>query len=458
MNETAPSVIQALLQQQRDYFATGQTLEYRSRIKNLKRLKIVIRKYDQQIAEALFLDLHKSYQEAFLTEISLVLGEIDQHLKRLKSWMAPDPIATPWFLQVASSRVIKQPLGVSLVMAPWNYPFMLLMNPLIGALSAGCTAILKPSPYSSHTARLIQRMMEEAFDPACVSVIQGGRQTNADVLKERFDVIFFTGSSEMGKVVMEAASRFLTPVILELGGKCPCIVDEKANLKIAAKRIAWGKMINAGQSCIAPDYLLVHEDLRDELIDRMKNEIHRMYGSDLKASPFYPRIINQKAFDRITRLIQPDKVVYGGQADRNELFIHPTILSGVLPQDPVMQEEIFGPVLPVLTFRHISEAVRQVNLGEKPLAFYYFGRDKRAKEVLLKTTSGGVCVNDTMMHIVNNRLPFGGTGTSGLGKYHGKHSFDAFSHKRSVVSTASWIDFPFRYSPYKGFRLLKRVL
>lgn len=458
MNETSQQEIRDILEDQNRFFSTRQTYDLSFRRKQLKHFRKAVRQREGEIAEALRLDLNKSYQEAWLTEISIVLQEIDLHLSRLSQWSRPEKIASPWYMWPSSSRVVAEPLGVALIMAPWNYPFQLLMNPLIGAISAGCTAVIKPSPYAAHTAKVMAELIAATFEPGYIRLLQGGRQTNQILLEERFDLIFFTGSPDMGRVVMQAAAKNLTPVVLELGGKSPCIVDEQANLRIAARRIAWGKTINAGQTCIAPDYVLVHEDLKDDLTSRIAQEIVRMYGQNVQKSPYYPRIINRRAYDRLWERMKDGRVVFGGQADPDELFIHPTILENISPEAPVMQEEIFGPLLPVLPFRHISEALGFVHDREKPLAFYYFGKNKRTKEVLKATSSGGACINDTIMHIVNHRVPFGGVGSSGMGKYHGKASFDAFSNQRGVIWSPTWLDLPFRYPPFNGFSRIKKML
>jgi aldehyde dehydrogenase (NAD+) len=351
-----------------------------------------------------------------------------------------------------------EPLGVSLIIAPWNYPFQLLMSPLVGAISSGCTAVLKPSPYTPEIARVMEEMISSVFDNKYITTVQGGREVNSFLLEQRWDMIFFTGSPALGKIVMEAASKHLTPVVLELGGKSPCIVDEGADIAIAARRIAWGKTINAGQTCIAPDYILVHAPLKEKLIEALGGEIRRTFGEDPSASEWYPRMVNDQAFKRVTGYLGDGVIRFGGRSDGGDRYIEPTILDGVDPSSPVMQDEIFGPVMPVLTFTKIDEAIKFVNEREKPLAFYYFGRSRRAKEVLSRTTSGGGCINDTLMHITNHHMPFGGVGNSGLGSYHGKQSFLAFSNARAIVKTPTWIDMPFKYVPFRFFSLVKRIM
>lgn len=449
-------VIIQYINNQRVYFATNKTKNINFRLEQLKKLKTAILKNQKKIEDALWEDLHKSPEEAYLTEISIVLSELNHHIKKLKKWAKPKKVSTPLHLLPSSSKVIYEPVGLSLIVAPWNYPFQLLINPLIGAISSGCCSILKPSPYASTTAKVVQEIIEEIFEANYIAVIQGGRDINTILFNERFDIIFFTGSTNVGKVVMKAASQHLTPIILELGGKSPCIVDIGANIDIAAKRIAWGKMINAGQTCIAPDYLFVHHSIKDHLLDKISEHIKKMYGNDIKNSRFYPRIVNNKAIDRLNKLMKQGDICFGGEINKEEKYIAPTIIDNVNPDFLIMQEEIFGPILPVMSFNNVDEAIEYINKNEKPLAFYYFGNNKKAKEVLSKTTSGGACINDTLMHIANHNLPFGGVGNSGLGKYHGKESFLAFSNEKSIVSTPTWIDLPFKYVPFKYFKFIKK--
>jgi len=458
MNETAEQIIVEKLESQRAYFATHQTRDVGFRLTQLRKLRQAIDQYRGKIEQALWDDLHKSPEEAFLTEISIVTGEIDNHIKHLKKWAKPKRVATPIQLLPSSSKIIYEPLGVALIVAPWNYPFQLLINSLVGAISAGCCSILKPSPDAPTIARVMEEMIHEHFAPEYVSVVQGGRETNTRLFAQRFDIIFFTGSPKVGKVVMEAAAKHLTPVVLELGGKSPCIVDADANLDIAAKRIAWGKLINAGQTCIAPDYLLAHQSVKDELLDKIAENIRSMYGPDIQQSRFYPRIVSERAMERLTGLLNQGTIHTGGEVDTSEKYIAPTIIDNVSPDFMVMQDEIFGPILPVITFEQIDEAIEYVNKNEKPLAFYYFGKNKNAKEVLSKTTSGGGCINDTLLHIANHHMPFGGVGNSGTGNYHGRESFLAFSNQRSIVTSPTWIDLPFKYVPFKYFWVLKRIL
>lgn len=376
----------------------------------------------------------------------------------MKKWSKPEKVRTPIHLLPSSSKVIYEPLGVALIVAPWNYPFQLLINSLVGSISSGCCSVLKPSPDTPTIAKVMEDMIVENFDSNYISVFQGGRKTNTILFSQRFDIIFFTGSPKVGKVVMKAAAENLTPVVLELGGKSPCIVDAYADINIAAKRIAWGKLINAGQTCIAPDYLFAHQSIKEELLNKIAKNIQLMYGDNIKQSRFYPRIVNERAIDRLADLLNEGKIHTGGEIDNKARFIAPTIIDNVEPEFRVMQEEIFGPILPVMSFKHIDETIDYINKNENPLAFYYFGKNKKAKGVLAKTTSGGACVNDTLIHISNHNLPFGGVGTSGIRKYHGHESFLAFSNKRAVVTTPTWIDLPLKYAPFKYFSLIKKIV
>ena len=450
--------IQTHLQNHRHFFATQKTKDVDFRIENLRKLKSSILRFEQEICTALWQDLHKSYEEAYLTEISIVLGEIDFHLKNLRRWARPKRVAMPIKLFPSSGKIHYEPLGTALIMAPWNYPFQLVINPLVGAISAGCCAMLKPAPYTSHTAEVIEKMITETFPQEYISVIQGGREVNEMVLKERFDLIFFTGSPSLGKVVMKSASEHLTPVVLELGGKSPCIVDKDADLTIASRRIIWGKTINAGQTCVAPDYLFVHASVKDELVEKMKSALVEMHGENPQKSPFYPRIINDEAMQRLLGLIKNGRIIHGGKFDLADKFIEPTFIDQLQPTDPVMQDEIFGPILPIFTFESIDEPINFINSHEKPLAFYSFGKNKTAQETISRTSSGGGCINDTLLHLGNHKLPFGGVGNSGMGRYHGHHSFLAFSHQRSIVTSQNWFDLKIKYAPFKGLKKLKRFL
>ena len=441
---------------QKQYFRTGQTLDISYRLTALRALKAAILKHEKALTDALWADLHKSYEEAYLTEISIVLGEIDNHISNLRSWASPVHRPTPLKMFPSRSRIVSEPLGSTLIIAPWNYPVQLLLNPLVGAISAGCTAILKPSPYVPTVAKALEDLIADTFESEYVATVQGNRDVNTALLAERYDLIFFTGSPALGRTVMAAAAKNLTPVVLELGGKSPCIVDYDADIEVAARRIAWGKCLNAGQTCIAPDYLLVHSAVKDRLIAALGKEFKALLGENAQQSKHFVRIVNERAFDRLVGYFKDGDIVVGGQTERSERFIAPTILDNVNPESAVMQDEIFGPIFPVVTFQTTAEAVNFVTSREKPLALYYFG--KSGKQVIRTTSSGGACINDTIMHIANENLPFGGVGKSGMSSYHGKNSFDVFSHQRAVVTTPTWLDLPFRYMPYKLFSLVKKIL
>lgn len=458
MKDTSIEEIEILLGNQRNFFARQQTKSIDFRLSHLRKFKAAIKKREKEILEALWLDLHKSNEEAYLTEFSIVMQEIDNHIAHLIAWTKPKKVSTPFHLFPSSSKIIYEPLGVALIVAPWNYPFQLLMNPLVGAITAGCCAMLKPSPNTANIAKVMEDLISETFDAQYISLVQGGRAVNENLFKQRFDIIFFTGSPTVGKVVMRAASEHLCPVVLELGGKSPCIVDKDANIEIAAKRIAWGKTINAGQTCIAPDYLFVHQDIKDELVKKIATNFKLMFGDNPQQSKFFPRIVSDQAMQRLSLLMKEGKIIHGGITDFQDKYIAPTIIDEVLPEFAIMKEEIFGPILPVLTFAHVNEAIDYINSNEKPLAFYYFGKSKNAKDILSKTTSGGACINDTLMHITNHNMPFGGVGNSGLGNYHGHDSLLAFSHQRAIVCSPTWIDLPFKYVPFKFFKWLKKII
>ena len=458
LENTPAERIEALAAAQKACFRSGATLPEKFRRTMLRRFDAALVNWEKRLCAALWQDLHKSCEEAMLTELSIVRGEIRHHLRHLRRWMRPESRPTPFKLLPSKSRILAEPLGQALIVAPWNYPVQLLLNPLVGAISAGCTAMLKPSPYTPTVARTIEAMIREIFDEEYVAVVQGNREVNRKLFEMRWDVIFFTGSPDLGRQVMEAAARHLTPVVLELGGKSPCIVDRGADIDVAARRIAWGKTLNAGQTCIAPDHLLIHRSLQEPFVKAYKEALQRLHGEDARQSPHYVRLVNDRAFERVAGYIPQGKVLVGGRTDAAERYIEPTLLAEVDPAAPVMREEIFGPVLPMLTFERIDEAVEFVTGREKPLALYYFGPEAAGREVLRRTSSGGACLNDTIMHIANDQLPFGGVGNSGMGHYHGRESFEAFSHRRAVVITPKRFDLPFRYPPYRGFRWVKRIL
>ena len=441
---------------QQQYFRSGATLPLCFRRQMLRKLSNAMHEYEKPLAEALWTDLHKSYEEAYLTELSIVYGEIRNHLRHLSSWAKPERKSSPLAILPASSRIIKEPLGNTLIIAPWNYPVQLLLNPLVGAISAGCTAMLKPSPYVPNVSRVLTEMIRATFPEEYIAIVEGNRQVNQMLLAERWDLIFFTGSPSLGKKVMEAASKHLTPVVLELGGKSPCIIDKSADLKVAAKRVAWGKALNAGQTCIAPDYLMIHEEVKDKFLRLLVKEWKHLLTKDPQKAKHFVRIVSDKALERLIGYLDNGTIYHGGKYDKAERYLSPTILTDIQENAPVMQEEIFGPIFPVLTFKEINEVITFVTEREKPLALYYFGTN--GDYVLRHTSSGGACVNDVIMHIVNHKVPFGGVGNSGMGSYHGKDSFLAFSHRRAVISTPTWVDMPFRYMPYKLFALIKKLV
>ena len=458
IENTPLQTITSIVTAQREFFRSGATLDREFREMQLGRLLKALKEWQKPLCEALWHDLHKSKEEAFLTELSIVEGEIKNHLKHLKRWMRRESHPTPLKMTPSRSYTISQPLGCSLIVSPWNYPVQLLLNPLVGAISAGCTAILKPSPYVPQVSEVIEQMIEATFDEKYIAVVQGNRDVNSALLEHRFDIIFFTGSPSLGKRVMEAAAKHLTPVILELGGKSPCIVDKGASISLTAQRLAWGKTLNAGQTCIAPDYLLIHSSLQEEFIREFSAALERLHGKDPQLSRHFVRIVNDKSFERVSSYLTDGEVVLGGKTDSGERYIAPTLLRNVSPSSPVMQEEIFGPILPMLTFERREEVINFITQREKPLALYYFGDEEKGWKMLRRTQSGGACINDTIMHIANENIPFGGVGNSGMGSYHGRLSFDAFSHRRAVVCTPTWIDLPFRYMPYKFFSLVKKIL
>ena len=452
--------ITQIVESQRAYFRTGATLDIRFRKQMLRRFLEAFEQWESRLTDALWTDLHKSYEEAYFTEISIVKAEIKTHLRKLSSWSKKRRVSTPIKLFPSQSHIVKEPLGNALIIAPWNYPVQLLLNPLVGAISSGCTAMLKPSPYVPTVSNTIAAMIAETFPEEYVALVQGNRDVNTALLNERWDIIFFTGSPSLGKRVMSAAAKNLTPVVLELGGKSPCIIDRTANIAVAARRIAWGKTLNSGQTCIAPDYILIHRDVKEQFVEAFAAEVKALHGNDVKSDKHYVRLVNDRAFERVSGYIRDAKVLCGGATDATERYIEPTLLDNPSLTSPVMTEEIFGPVFPVITLEgdFVDRVVDFVTSREKPLALYYFGRECDGWEVIHRTSSGGGCINDVIMHIANEHVPFGGVGNSGMGRYHGRDSFDCFSHTRSIISTGTWLDLPFRYMPYKLFSLVKRLL
>ena len=460
MENTSTEKIIAIHQAQKEYFSSGATLDISFRKDMLRRLLAAMDKWEERLCDALWTDLHKSYEEAFLTEISIVKAEIRTHMKHVAGWARRKKACTHIKLFPSRSYIVKEPLGNSLIISPWNYPVQLLLNPLVGAVSSGCTAVLKPSPYVPTVSKVIEEMISETFDEKYIAVVQGNRTVNTALLEQRWDLIFFTGSPALARTVMAAAARNLTPVILELGGKSPCIIDRTADIKVAAKRIAWGKTLNSGQTCIAPDYILIHKDIKDEFVRAFAHEVKYLHGEDIQKDRHYVRMVNDKSFARVTGYFKDGNIIYGGRTDAAERFIEPTLIENVALDSPLMTEEIFGPVFPVITIdgNFKENVIEFVTSREKPLAFYYFGKESDGWDIIRRTSSGGGCINDVIMHIANENVPFGGVGNSGMGRYHDKDSFEAFTHTRSIISTGTWIDLPFRYMPYKMFGLVKKIL
>ena len=441
--------IQVAIANQRTFFATGKTKDYNFRVAQLNKLSQLIKDHEQLILDAVYADLRKPALEAFGSEILITLSEIKFALKHLKTWMKPKKVGTPINLFPSSSYIYTEPLGVVLIVAPWNYPFALTIQPLIGAIAAGNCAILKPSEHTPHTSSAIAKIINDNFDPNFIIAIEGGIETSQALLAEKFDHIFFTGGTAIGKIVMEAAAKYLTPVTLELGGKSPCIVDETCDLEVTAKRIVWGKFYNAGQTCVAPDYLLVQKNIKPLLIEKLVTHVKAFFGENPQKSPDLARVVNDRQFDRLVGLLDEGKVLIGGNSDKSDRFIAPTLIEAVSPNSKIMAEEIFGPILPILEYDQLSEAIAFVNAHPKPLALYFFSRNKQNQERILQSVSfGGGCFNDTIMHLGNPELPFGGVGHSGMGSYHGKASFDIFSHRKSVLKNSFRFDLKWRYPPY----------
>lgn len=442
--------IKDIVTRQRKYFQTGATLPVSTRLTALQKLYNAISYHETEIHNALKKDLGKSAFESYMCETGMVLEEISYMLKHTKRFAAEKRVRTP--LAQFHSRSYKKPspYGVTLIMSPWNYPFMLTLSPLVDALAAGNTAVVKPSAYSPHTSEVILHILSECFEPQYVAVVTGGRAENTCLLHEHFDYIFFTGSQAVGKEVMRNAAEYLTPVTLELGGKSPCIVDQTADIKLAARRIVFGKYLNCGQTCVAPDYVYCHRSIKDKLIKEVKKQIQKQYGKQPLHNTNYGNIINEKHFDRILGLIDEKKVIHGGNSDRKALRIEPTVMDNVTFSDAVMQEEIFGPVMPILVYDNLDEVIRRINIMSHPLALYFFTSDKAAaKKVTSRCGFGGGCINDTIIHLATTEMGFGGFGESGMGAYHGKTGFDTFSHYKSIVDKKAWIDLPMRYQPYR---------
>lgn len=453
--------VKNIIELQRKFFLTGATLNVDTRIQALKKLRVSILRHEDKINAALKSDLGKSPFESYMCETGMVLSELSYMIKHTPSYTREKTVRTP--LAQFHSRSYKKPspYGVTLIMSPWNYPFMLAMDPLVDAIAAGNTAVIKPSAYSPRTSEVIKMIIEECFEEKYVAVILGGRAENQFLLKEHFDYIFFTGSIGVGKEVMRQASEHLTPVTLELGGKSPCIVEKTANLKLAAKRIVFGKYLNCGQTCVAPDYVYCDKSVKDDLVKEIKKQIQKQYGKSPLNRDTYGKIVNEKHFDRISRLIDPSKVIAGGNTNRDTLQIEPTVMDNVSFSDPVMQEEIFGPIMPLLTFDTLQEAVSKIDSMPHPLALYIFTNNPKASDyVTSRCGFGGGCINDVIIHLATSEMGFGGFGESGMGSYHGKTGFDTFTHYKSIVDKKTWLDLPMRYQPYKKIneKLLRMFL
>ncbi|MBE9059532.1 aldehyde dehydrogenase [cf. Phormidesmis sp. LEGE 11477] len=450
--------LQDLIQSQRAFFATGKTKPLDFRLEQLNKLKSAITERQDAIIQAAQDDLGRPEFEGYF-EIG-VTAELSYVLKKLKSWVKPQKVGIPLSQMPGSAWVQPEPLGCVLIIGPWNYPFQLVISPLIGAIAAGNCAIIKPSEIAPATSKVVAELIESTFDPSYVAVREGGVETAQALLAEKFDHIFFTGGTRVGQIVMEAAAKQLTPVTLELGGKSPCIIDSDINVEVAAKRVVWGKYLNAGQTCVAPDYLLVHQDIKSDFVKALQQVIQDAYGDNPAQSSDFSRLVSDRQFDRVASLIEGEEVITGGQTDRGDKFIAPTVLDSVSWDAPVMQDEIFGPILPVLEYQDIDDAIAQINARPKPLALYLFSRSQSLQEkVLSSTSSGGVCINDVFLHVAIWGMPFGGVGDSGIGAYHGKTSFDTFSHMKSILKKPFWLDLDWRYPPYaKKLDFFKKIV
>ncbi|MFA7129370.1 MAG: aldehyde dehydrogenase [Sphaerochaeta sp.] len=452
--------IQLCLSEMRTFFLSGTTQDVTWRKKQLITLRQSISQYETTILKALYADLGKSDFEGFATELGIVYAEIDHHLKHLDSWTKKHRVRSTILTFPSSAFTIAQPLGIVLIMSPWNYPFQLTLAPLVAAIAAGNCVILKPSRYSEHTSQVIEEMLAKAFLSNYIATFQGGSAMNTELLSHRFDHIFFTGSPNVGKIVMESAAKHLTPVTLELGGKSPVIIDAGINVKLAAKRIAWGKFINAGQTCVAPDYVLVKRELLETFVEELKKSIQVMYGTNPLNNSDYPKIINQKHFDRLLELLTCGTLAYGGQLDPKALKIAPTIITEPNMDSNLMTDEIFGPILPIIPYDNFEQTIEFIQNREHPLALYLFSDNKTHQDLVVNNLIyGGGCINDTIVHLVNVHMAFGGVGSSGMGSYHAKAGFNTFSHTKSILKKGNWLDVPLRYPPFKGkFSLLKRLM
>lgn len=442
-----------LLEKQQNYFRSGATRSPAMRCLMLDSLYRAIQKMEPEIHEALKKDLGKSAFESYMCETGLTLGEISYMKKHLHRFAAKERVWTPMSQFPSRSYILKEPYGTVLIMSPWNYPFMLTIEPMVDAIAAGNTVVLKPSAYSPHTSSVIKRLIESVFPEEYVAVVEGGRAENADLLEQPFDYIFFTGGTTVGRLVLEKAAKHFTPVTLEMGGKSPCIVDETADFKVAASRVAFGKYLNCGQTCVAPDYLLIQESLVDRFLPLLEQAIRDMYGENPLENSNYGKIINEKHYRRLTGILSGETLLFGGATKEETLQIAPAIVGPVSPEGPAMSEELFGPILPVLPYKTLDDAIAFVRSRPKPLALYFFSRDRAAvRRVQTELSYGGGCINDTIIHLADPSMGFGGVGMSGMGSYHGKRGFDTFTHEKSTVDKANWLDLPFRYQPYSSWK------
>ncbi|MGG0657090.1 aldehyde dehydrogenase [Rummeliibacillus pycnus] len=460
-NFTAQDV-ELMIAEQRNYFFSSATKKIEFRKEQLRKLKAAINRYEKDIIQALYDDLHKSEFEAYSTEVGLVLDSISYMLKYLEDWMHPIAVSTPIHFQPARSFIVREPYGVTLIIGPYNYPFQLVMEPLVGAIIGGNTAIVKPSESAPHTAGILKKIIQETFEERYICMVEGEVEETAALIHASFDYIFFTGSIAVGKIVAKACAERLTPYTLELGGKSPAIVDQTANIEVAVKRIVWGKFTNAGQTCVAPDYVLVHESIKVPFIRHLKKTLQKFYGKNIQESPDFGRVINTKQFNRLVNLLdlEQDNILFGGQTDRDDLYIEPTILQDITWSSPIMEDEIFGPIMPILVYDDLPQVIHQIRQKPKPLAAYFFSETEKAIQYFLdELPFGGGCINDTITHVASVHLPFGGVGTSGVHNYHGKASFECFTHPKSILKKSTKLANNLLFPPYKQkARLVKTLL
>jgi len=448
-----------IVEKQHNFFREGQSRDVDFRKEQLRKLKNIFQQHEQEIFDALHADFKKPVFETYETELLLIYQEIDHFIKHLSGWTKPQKVSDSLINFPSKNYIHSQPYGISLIIGAWNYPIQLTIAPLLGSIAAGNCSILKPSELAPNSSSLLAGLINPNFDAGYLHVVEGDAEVTQSLLSQPLDHIFFTGSTRVGKIIMKGAAEQLTPVTLELGGKSPTIIDQTADLPLAAKRIAWGKFINAGQTCVSPDYVYLHESLKEQFCELMRQQINEFYGDDPSNSPDFARILNHKHFERLQKLIDPEKVRIGGQTNPDDRYIAPTVMTDISWDDPVMQEEIFGPVLPILTYDKLDEAITTIRSKPKPLALYLFSTDSSTQERIIREIPfGGGCINDTVTHLGNMDLPFGGVGQSGFGSYHGKQSFDTFSHQKSIMKKANWLDIPMRYPPYSGkLKWLKRL-